>query len=143
VPCLRRPIAYALWWSLVSVACSSQAPGPQPDCDVLFAGGRIVDGSGAPAFLGDVCVRGDRIAAMGTLGNRAAVRRVDATGLVVSPGFIDLLGQSEYLIYLDNRAASKITQGITTEITGEGSLGSAAHRNARQLTARKAYYDEH
>ena len=55
---------------------------------------------------------------------------------------IDLLGQS-ILIYLDNRAASKITQGITTEITGEGSLGSAAHRNARQLTARKAYYDEH
>jgi N-acyl-D-amino-acid deacylase len=143
VQCLRRPIAYALSWSLASLACGSQAPGPQPDCDVLFAGGRIVDGSGAPAFLGDVCVRGDRIAAMGTLGNRTAVRRVDATGLVVSPGFIDLLGQSEYLIYLDNRAASKITQGITTEITGEGSLGSAAHPNARQLTARKAYYDEH
>lgn len=61
--CLRRPIAYVLSWLLVSVACSSQAPGPQPDCDVLFAGGRIVDGSGAPAFLGDVCVRGDRIAA--------------------------------------------------------------------------------
>ena len=59
--CLRRPIAYVLS-SLVSVACSSQVRGPQPDCDVLFAGGRIVDGSGAPAFLGDVCVRGDRIA---------------------------------------------------------------------------------
>src|SRR6185503_14420832 len=92
---------------------------------------------------GDVCVRGDRIAAMGTLGNPAARRRVDATGLVVSPGFIDLLGQSEYLIFLDNRAASKITQGITTELTGEGSLGSAAHREARHLTSRKAYYDDH
>ena len=80
------------------------------DCDVLFAGGRIVDGSGAPAFVGDVCVRGDRIAAMGTLANLTVVRRVDATGLVVSPGFIDLLGQSEYLIDLDNRAASKIAR---------------------------------
>jgi N-acyl-D-amino-acid deacylase len=139
---LRRPIAHALSWLIVTAACSREASTPRPDCDVLFAGGRIVDGSGAPAFRGDVCVRGDRIAEMGTLENRTAGRRIDVTGLVVSPGFIDLLGQSEYLIYLDNRAASKITQGITTEITGEGSLGSAAHRNARRLTARKAYYDE-
>ncbi len=80
---------------------------------------------------------------MGALDSRTAARRVDTTGLVVSPGFIDLLGQSEFLIFLDNRAASKITQGITTEITGEGSLGSAAHHRARQLTSRKAYYDEH
>ncbi len=143
MPRVRRLIAYVLSSLLVSVACGRQASRPQPDCDVLFAGGRIVDGSGAPAFLGDVCVRGDRIAEMGTLGNRTAARRVNATDLVVAPGFIDLLGQSEFLIYLDNRAASKITQGITTEITGEGSLGSAAHRNARHLTSRKAYYDEH
>ena len=69
----------------------------------------------------------------------ASTRQVSS----LSPGFIDLLGQSEFLIFLDNRAASKITQGITTEITGEGSLGSAAHHRARQLTSRKAYYDEH
>src|SRR5688572_12082374 len=110
----RRATAYVLSSVLVSVACGRQAARPQPDCDVLLAGGRIVDGSGAPAFLGDVCVRGDRIADMGTMGQRTAARTIDATGLVVSPGFIDLLGQSEYLIYLDNRAASKITQGITT-----------------------------
>ena len=140
---LRRPIAHALSWLLVAAACGREASTPRPDCDVLFAGGRIVDGSGAPAFRGDVCVRGDRIAEIGTLESRTAARRVDTTGLVVSPGFIDLLGQSEFLIFLDNRAASKITQGITTEITGEGSLGSAAHHNARHLTSRKAYYDEH
>ena len=128
---------------LVSVACARQPSGPARDCDVLFAGGRIADGSGAPAFRGDVCVRGDRIAEIGMLDRRTAARRVDTTGLVLSPGFIDLLGQSEFLIFLDNRAASKITQGITTEITGEGSLGSAAHHRARQLTSRKAYYDEH
>jgi N-acyl-D-amino-acid deacylase len=141
---LRRANAHVLLWVLLSAACGrSASTPPTPQCDVLFAGGRIVDGTGAPAFRGDVCVRGDRIAEIGALDNRTASRRVDATGLVVSPGFIDLLGQSEYLIFLDNRAASKITQGITTEITGEGSLGSAAHRNARQLTARKVFYDEH
>ena len=111
------------------------------DCDVLLLSGRIVDGSGAPAFRGDVCVRGDRIAELGTLEGRRAARRIDATGLVIAPGFIDLLGQSEFVIFLDNRAASKITQGITTEITGEGSQGSAAHRDARRLTVRRAYYD--
>ncbi len=130
-------------WLVLAAACSRLPPGAMPECDVLFAGGRIVDGSGAPAFRGDVCVVNDRIAEIGTLGNRPARRRVDATTLVVAPGFIDLLGQSEFLIFLDNRAASKITQGITTEITGEGSQGGAAHRGARQLTARKKYYDEH
>ena len=143
MPCFRPPFASIVASLLVSVACERQTSGPERDCDVLFAGGRIVDGSGAPAFRGDVCVRGDRIADMGSLDSRTAARRVDTTNLVLSPGFIDLLGQSEFLIFLDNRAASKITQGITTEITGEGSLGSAAHHRARKLTSRKAYYDEH
>jgi N-acyl-D-amino-acid deacylase len=98
MPCFRPPIACIVVASLlVSVACGRQT-GPGRDCDVLFAGGRIVDGSGAPAFRGDVCVRGDRIAEMGTLDSRTAARRVDTTGLVLSPGFIDLLGQSEFLI---------------------------------------------
>ena len=113
------------------------------DCDVLLLGGRIVDGSGAPAFRGDVCVRGDRIAELGALEGRRGSRRLDAAGLIVAPGFIDLLGQSEFVIFVDNRAASKITQGITTEVTGEGSQGSAAHRNARHLTLRRPYYDSH
>ncbi len=100
-------------------------------CDILFAGGRVVDGTGAPWYRADVCVIGDRIAAVGPLGDRPARRRIDASALVVAPGFIDMLGQSEYNVLIDGRAASKITQGITTEITGEG--GSIAPVNARMV----------
>jgi N-acyl-D-amino-acid deacylase len=143
----RWPTLSMLCWLAFAIACTGPAPqatgAAAADCDVLLLGGRIVDGSGAPAFRGDVCVRGDRIAELGALEGRSAARRLDTTGLVVAPGFIDLLGQSEFVIFLDNRAASKITQGITTEITGEGSQGSAAHRDARHLTLRRAYYDSH
>jgi dihydroorotase/N-acyl-D-amino-acid deacylase len=91
------------------------------DCDLLFAGGRVVDGTGAPWYRADVCVKGDRIAAVGALAGVEAVRRIDASKLVIAPGFIDMLGQSEDFVLVDPRAASKVTQGITTEITGEGS----------------------
>jgi dihydroorotase/N-acyl-D-amino-acid deacylase len=106
-------------------------PLSEPD-DLVFAGGRVVDGTGAPAFAADVALQGDRIAFVGPLTEerRARARRlVDARGLVVAPGFVDLLGQSEYNALVDRRAASKITQGITTEVTGEGT--SIAPLNAR------------
>ncbi len=79
-----------------------------------------MDGTGAPWFVADVAVRDGRVVAVGNLAGRTAGRRIDARGLVVAPGFIDLLGQSEYNVLVDGRAASKITQGITTEVTGEG-----------------------
>ena len=88
--------------------------------DVLITGGRIVDGTGAPWFAGDVGITGDRIAAIGDLKDANAATRIDATGMVVAPGFIDMLGQSEFNLLVDNRAASKILQGVTTEVTGEG-----------------------
>src|SRR5437867_2028679 len=99
--------------------------------DLIFVGGRVVDGTGAPWFRADVGIVGDRIASVGDLSRAAATRRIDATRLVVAPGFIDMLGQSEYNVLVDNRAASKITQGITTEITGEGR--SIAPMNARMI----------
>ncbi len=111
---------------------------PPPVCDLIFAGGRVVDGTGAPWFRADVCVSGDRIAAVGDLARARAPRRIDASSLVVAPGFIDMLGQSEYNVLVDNRAASKITQGITTEITGEGS--SIAPLNARMIANNKESY---
>ncbi len=137
----------------VSVACGpspqpsapapASAPAPPPEAaqtfDVVIANGRVVDGTGAPWFRADVGIRGDRIVAIGNLSDAPATTRVDATGHVVAPGFIDLLGQSEFNALVDNRVASKITQGITTELTGEGA--SIAPVNDRMLADRKASYD--
>jgi dihydroorotase/N-acyl-D-amino-acid deacylase len=92
--------------------------------DIVIANGHIVDGTGSPWYSGDVGIRNGRIAAIGNLSATARKRTIDATGRVVAPGFIDMLGQSETTILVDPRLPSKIYQGITTEITGEG--GSAA-----------------
>jgi N-acyl-D-amino-acid deacylase len=108
----------ALLQGSVGAFPSSSPQAPMPD--LLLTGGRVVDGTGAPYFYADVAVADGRIAAVGRLAGTRAKRVIDATGLVVAPGFIDLLGQSEYNVLVDPRAASKITQGITTEVTGEG-----------------------
>jgi N-acyl-D-amino-acid deacylase len=92
--------------------------------DLVLKNGWIVDGSGNPRYRGDVAVRGDRIGAVGFLNGAAARETVDVSGLVVAPGFIDMMGQSEINALIDNRVLSKITQGVTTEVTGEG--GSVA-----------------
>jgi dihydroorotase/N-acyl-D-amino-acid deacylase len=124
---------------LLTVPCLSAT---QPSgCDLLIAGGRIVDGTGSPWFLADICVSADRIAALGPRAAAEAKRRIDATGLVVAPGFIDMLGQSEYWVLRDSRVASKIMQGITTELTGEASFTSVGHANARRLHPFAAMFD--
>jgi N-acyl-D-amino-acid deacylase len=110
---------------LLSVGACQPAPSPGPSArstefDLVIAGGRLVDGTGAPWSLADVGIVGDRITAIGDLRTRTTTRTIDADGLYVSPGFIDMLGQSEFNVLADSRAASKITQGVTTEITGEG-----------------------
>lgn len=109
------PVVLAATWLVARPSAQ------RPRFDVVIANGRIVDGTGAPWFRGDVGIVGDRITAMGALGDATAGVRVDATNLVVAPGFIDLLGQSEFNVLVDGRAASKILQGVTTEVTGEGS----------------------
>jgi dihydroorotase/N-acyl-D-amino-acid deacylase len=117
----RRPLPALLALAFVVFAASLVALRAQPpDFDLLIANGRIVDGSGAPWFYGDVGIKGDRIAAVGQLKDATATTRVNATGLVVAPGFIDMLGQSEFNVLVDGRAASKVTMGVTTEVTGEG-----------------------
>lgn len=109
------------------------APAASPAAyDVIIRNGRIIDGSGNPWVSGDIGIRGDRIAAIGRLQAAQAKRVIDASGLVVSPGFIDMLGQSEYSLLIDNRSLSKLSQGITTEITGEGA--SIAPQNALTLS---------
>src|SRR5437773_1188934 len=106
--------------------------------DVVIRNGHIVDGTGSPWYSGDIGIRGGRIAAIGALSGAAAQRTIDARGMVVAPGFIDMLGQSELTILVDPHLPSKIFQGITTEITGEGN--SAAPLNSAIQSADKTSY---
>jgi N-acyl-D-amino-acid deacylase len=89
--------------------------------DLVIRNGHIVDGTGSPWYSGDIAIRGGRIAALGKLDGAATKRTIDAHGMVVAPGFIDMLGQSELTMLVNPHLPSKIYQGITTEITGEGS----------------------
>ncbi len=112
-------------------------PSPQGPYDILIHNGKIVDGTGNPWYEGDIAIYGEKILAIGKLDAKIAKRTIDAAGKVVAPGFIDMLGQSEYSILIDNRAMSKISQGITTEINGEGE--SAAPVNEKILNEMKSY----
>lgn len=105
--------------------------------DLLIRNGRIVDGSGRAAYAADLAVKGDRIVAIGNLSEATATRTIDARGLVVSPGFIDMLGQSETYLLIDPRAMSKVMMGVTTEITGEGE--SIAPINERQIKEQEGF----
>jgi N-acyl-D-amino-acid deacylase len=117
---------------LTLAACATTAPGAAPTSgpfDVVIANGRIIDGTGAPWFHGDIGIRGDRIvriAPRGMLGGAVTAERIDAEGLVVAPGFIDIQGHSRgaFLGEGDGRVISKVTQGVTTEIMGEGSTNA-------------------
>ena len=100
--------------------------------DFIIKNGRIIDGSGNPWVSGDIAISDDRIAKIGKLENSSAKRVIDAHGLIVAPGFIDMLGQSETALLIDNRSLSKLSQGITSEITGEG--GSIAPQNALTIS---------
>ncbi|HSS48601.1 MAG TPA: D-aminoacylase [Thermoanaerobaculia bacterium] len=123
--------------ALLTAASLAAQPGPY---DLVISNGRIVDGTGSPWYAGDVAIRGGRIAAIGHLGAEVPAKRtIDAAGKVVAPGFIDMLGQSELTILVEPRLPSKIYQGITTEITGEG--GSAAPQSDALVKADQEGYD--
>jgi N-acyl-D-amino-acid deacylase len=126
-------LAFALY-----AALTSQAQPAQP-FDVVIIHGHIIDGTGSPWYSGDVGIRSGHIAAIGNLADAPRKRTIDAAGKVVAPGFIDMLGQSEMTILVDPRLPSKIYQGITTEITGEGN--SAAPINDSTISADRAIYD--
>lgn len=89
--------------------------------DLVIRNGKIVDGTGNPWYHGDVAVKGDRIAALGKIAAKTGKREIDARGLVVAPGFIDMHSHSDYTILEDGNAQSKIRQGVTTEVLGESS----------------------
>src|ERR1700689_166266 len=109
--------------------------------DIVITNGHIIDGTGSPWYSGDVGIRNGRIVAIGNLSASARQRTLDANGKVVAPGFIDMLGQSETTILVDPRLPSKIYQGITTEITGEG--GSAAPLNDTIIANDRPAYEHY
>jgi len=119
----KRAVAFvvfltALLWAAGEGMGSRQENG---SFDLLIHNAQVIDGTGSPWYVADVAIRGGRIAAIGRLGNTQAAKVIEARGRVVAPGFIDMLGQSELTILVDPRLPSKIYQGITTEVTGEGS----------------------
>jgi N-acyl-D-amino-acid deacylase len=134
-------------WSLIGMSLAialvggSRAAAQEQPFDVVIVHGHIIDGTGSPWYSGDVGIRGGRIAAIGNLAGAPAKRTIDAHGDVVAPGFIDMLGQSEMTILVDPRLPSKIYQGITTEITGEGN--SVAPLNDAMLAADRAGYEHY
>jgi N-acyl-D-amino-acid deacylase len=132
---------FSVWALLLVSFFSAFGHAQAPAYDFLITNAHIVDGTGAPWFVGDIGIRGDRIGAMGDLHGATANQRLDATGLVASPGFIDVQGQSEFNLLVDGRAASKITQGVTTEITGEGvSIAPLNERLVEDLRDRAKKY---
>jgi N-acyl-D-aspartate/D-glutamate deacylase len=105
---------------LLAAAHSLPAQSPAAAFDLVITNGHIIDGTGSPWYSGDIGIRDGRVAAIGNLTAAPRKSTIDAAGKVVAPGFIDMLGQSELSILVEPRLPSKIYQGITTEITGEG-----------------------
>jgi len=109
--------------------------------DLVIRNAHVIDGTGSPWYSGDIAIRDGRIAAIGALAQAAARRAIDARGMVAAPGFIDMLGQSELTILVNPHLPSKIFQGITTEITGEGN--SAAPLNDAIVRADRLAYEHY
>ena len=117
-------------------AFSTQAA-PAPSYDLVIRNGHVIDGTGSPWYAADIAVKDGRIAAIGRLGDVDAKQVIDAHGMVVTPGFIDMLDQSGHTLLVDGHAPSKIFQGVTTLITGEGE--SAAPLNDTILAEEGAH----
>lgn len=138
------PLPRSLWGLtlvMLAAACGPAALAAPSGFDIIITHGHIIDGTGSPWYEGDVGILDGRIAAIGNLSGAGRKQTVDAHGMVVAPGFIDMLGQSEYAILVDPRLPSKIFQGITTEITGEGdSVAPASVAILRENQAKYAHY---
>ncbi|WP_422926631.1 N-acyl-D-amino-acid deacylase family protein [Singulisphaera sp. PoT] len=146
-PALQYVLGIVLACTLSLVAMPARSVEPQ--YDLLIRNGMVVDGSGNPGFLGDVAIRGDRIEAVGRSLPGVARQMIEAGGKVVAPGFIDMHSHSDLLLLEDGDAQSKVRQGVSTEVIGEG--GSVAPSKTprkvtiggkeRQWTSLKGYFE--
>jgi N-acyl-D-amino-acid deacylase len=123
---------------LCAVAAAQTTAGTSPLFDIIIRNGHIIDGTGSPWYAADIAIQNGRIARIGALAGARSRRVIDAKGLIVAPGFIDMLGQSELSLLVNPHVPSKIFQGITTEITGEG--GSAAPQTPKLIAADASSY---
>src|SRR5262245_3465958 len=121
--------------SLFAILLFSSAHADDGPHDLLIRNGRIVDGTGNPWFMGDVAIRKDKIVAVGRVLDAGANRIIDAKGLVVAPGFIDMHSHSDFLLLEDGDAHSKIRQGVTTETLGEGTSPGSFRAKMRPRNA--------
>ena len=138
---MRTLQSHVLLVAVIVLSCSSLWSATPQSFDIVITNGHIIDGTGSPWYAGDIGIRDGKIVTIGNLDAARRTRTIDAAGKVVAPGFIDMLGQSELTILVDPRLPSKIYQGITTEITGEG--GSAAPLNDAIIRADHAGYDHY
>jgi N-acyl-D-aspartate/D-glutamate deacylase len=130
---LKPDSAFLIALFVLSASCAS----PPTPFDVIIRQGTVYDGSGRPGIVEDVAIQGDRVAGIGDLKNARGKREIDATGLAVAPGFVDMLNHAETSLIADGRSQSGIRQGVTLSVFGESSMGPLSDQMKRDMKARQ------
>ena len=128
-------IVFVIATLVVSTSCRTTAPGTAPGYDVIIRGGNVYDGSGAAPVRADVGLRGDQIVTIGDLSQAKAASEVDASGLAVAPGFINMLSWANESLLHDPKSQSDIRQGVTLEIMGEGESMGPLNPSMKKMAA--------
>jgi N-acyl-D-amino-acid deacylase len=128
-------VAFVIAALVVSTSCATTGPGTAPEYDVIIRGGDVYDGSGAAPVRADIGVRGDQIATIGDLGQAKAASDVDARGLAVAPGFINMLSWATESLLHDPKSQSDIRQGVTLEVMGEGESMGPLNPSMKKMAA--------
>src|SRR3982074_553255 len=137
---IRSAFAWPLWFACSAALAQPPAAGSEDGSryDFLISGGTVYDGSGGAPFVGDVAIKGDRLAYVGPHAPGSARERIDAHGKAVAPGFVNMLAHPEESLLVDGRALSDLRQGVTLEVLGEDSMGPLNPEMKRLATQRQA-----
>jgi len=135
-----NPVKRVSLLSILAIACFWMTAYASPaEYDVILRGGTIYDGSGEKPYTGDLAISGDRIAALGDIGEASAPLEIDVAGLAVAPGFVNMMSWANESLIEDGRSQSEIRQGVTLEIMGEGrSMGPLNERMKQQMLERQS-----